>query len=378
MDPDEYPEVDRSVKQISFQLHPRFKNQRTYQIPARREPKNSHSFQYDFSLEERLQEIFLKRQKNEETDEEVVIDEGDDQTISAAQKTPPPIPPRSSKTTDQNDSGVSSSNSENGTEDLLTLHNSSKILQPSPSSLAQPIIPPRKSNSVIDVFENFHDDPWEAARISSINEHEELKSIFTHSEPAPSPAITSTPVPKKQQKQLTDNLIVADIESLLAQRRNQNEQERKQNFSKSALAALNSLPVIENRSSTPTQRGISPISAAPARPKTEQEKFVDQLAEMGYNRCIIAKATQILGDDRSKIMDYLNAYSVLIEKGYPSGKVLQVLQICENSLEESKIFFEKSPKYIEMGFDLTAIRKALIRYPNEPRLQLESLVQGRT
>ena len=114
---------------------------------------------------------------------------------------------------------------------------------------------------------------------------------------------------------------------------------------------------------------------------------------MGYNRCIIAKATQILGDDRSKIMgnlnlskskqariylDYLNAYSVLIEKGYPSGKVLQVLQICENSLEESKIFFEKSPKYIEMGFELTAIRKALIRYPNEPRLQLESLVQGRT
>jgi len=69
---------------------------------------------------------------------------------------------------------------------------------------------------------------------------------------------------------------------------------------------------------------------------------------------------------------------VLIEKGYPSGKVLQVLQICENSLAESKVFFDKSPKYIEMGFELAAIRKALIRYPNEPRLQLESLVQGRT
>lgn len=375
MDQEGYPEVDRSIKQISFQLHPRFKNRRSYQIPSRTQlSNNAQSFQYDFSLEERLQEIFMRRQKHEEADE-VVIDEGDDQAISSGEiKTPPPIPPRTTKTIDQNDS-VSSSNSENGTEDLLTPHNSSKILQPSPSSLAQPVIPPRKANSVIDAFENIHDDPWEAARISSINEHEELKSIFTQE---PFPANTSTPVPKKQQKHLADNSIVADIESLLAQRRNQTEQERKQNFSKSALAALNSLPVIENRSTTPTQRGMSPVTASTSRPKTEQEKFVEQLAEMGYNRCIIAKAFQILGHDRSKIMDYLNAYSVLIEKGYPSGKVLQVLQICENSLAESKVFFDKSPKYIEMGFDLAAIRKALIRYPNEPRLQLESLVQGRT
>lgn len=375
MDQEGYPEVDRSIKQISFQLHPRFKNRRSYQIPSRTQlSNNAQSFQYDFSLEERLQEIFMRRQKHEEADE-VVIDEGDDQAISSGEiKTPPPIPPRTTKTIDQNDSGVSSSNSENGTEDLLTPHNSSKILQPSPSSLAQPVIPPRKANSVIDAFENIHDDPWEAARISSINEHEELKSIFTQE---PFPANTSTPVPKKQQKHLADNSIVADIESLLAQRRNQTEQERKQNFSKSALAALNSLPVIENRSTTPTQRGMSPVTASTSRPKTEQEKFVEQLAEMGYNRCIIAKAFQILGHDRSKIMDYLNAYSVLIEKGYPSGKVLQVLQICENSLAESKVFFDKSPKYIEMGFDLAAIRKALIRYPNEPRLQLESLVQGR-
>lgn len=375
MDQEGYPEVDRSIKQISFQLHPRFKNRRSYQIPPRTQLlNNAQSFQYDFSLEERLQEIFMRRQKHEEADE-VVIDEGDDQAMSSGEiKTPPPIPPRTTKTIDQNDS-VSSSNSENGTEDLLTPHNSSKILQPSPSSLAQPVVPPRKANSVIDAFENIHDDPWEAARISSINEHEELKSIFTQE---PFPANTSTPVPKKQQKHLADNSIVADIESLLAQRRNQTEQERKQNFSKSALAALNSLPVIENRSTTPTQRGMSPVTSSTSRPKTEQEKFVEQLAEMGYNRCIIAKAFQILGHDRSKIMDYLNAYSVLIEKGYPSGKVLQVLQICENSLAESKVFFDKSPKYIEMGFDLAAIRKALIRYPNEPRLQLESLVQGRT
>jgi hypothetical protein len=131
MDQEGYPEVDHSFKQISFQLHPRFKNRRTYQIPTRTQPpKNAHSFQvifkinlfvyldgqqlqtkfkYDFSLEERLQEIFLRRQKQEEADE-VVIDEGDDQAMSPGEmKTPPPIPPRASKTADQNDSGKSAS-----------------------------------------------------------------------------------------------------------------------------------------------------------------------------------------------------------------------------------------------------------------------------
>lgn len=77
---------------------------------------------------------------------------------------------------------------------------------------------------------------------------------------------------------------------------------------KSAMAALNSLPVIENRSTTPTQRGMSPVTTPTSRPKTEQEKFVEQLAEMGYNRCIIAKAFQILGHDRSKIIGILTYF----------------------------------------------------------------------
>lgn len=382
MDQRGYPEIDRSMKHISFQLHPRFKPQRSYDV-TRASFTDPRSFQYDFSLEERLQEIFLKKREDEGKAavsedgmdggcyREVVIDEGDDQTMI---KSPPPIPPRQSvdkRLPEPNDSGVSSSNSENGTEDILpTFHTSSKILQPAMSSLPHPMVPSRSNASLLDAFESSNDDPWEAARISSINEREELKSIFTQS----TPTLTSTPAGQKLQKPKED-LIVADIQSLLAQRRSQTEQERKQNFSKSALAALNSLPVIEARSVTPTQRQPSPVISA--KPKTESEKFTELLVEMGYNRCIIAKATQLFPEKRTEIMDYLNAYTVLTEAGHSSAKVLQVLQICENSLDESKVYFEKSPKYIEMGFDLVAIRKALIRYPNEPSLQLESLVQGR-
>ena len=74
----------------------------------------------------------------------------------------------------------------------------------------------------------------------------------------------------------------------------------------------------------------------------------------------------------------MSAYTELVSAGHAPSLVISTLQICEFSLDESKIFLQKSPRYLEMGFDNRDVRNALIRYPNEPHLQLESLMMGRT
>ena len=75
-------------------------------------------------------------------------------------------------------------------------------------------------------------------------------------------------------------------------------------------------------------------------------------------------------------LDYLSAYSELVSSGHKSASVLSSLSVCEYCLQETKLFLQKSPRYLEMGFDHRTVRNALIRYPNEPDLQLESLMAG--
>lgn len=242
---------------------------------------------------------------------------------------------------------------------------------------------PKPDATVLDIFDYSRDDPFERVQMSAMDDMAELRDVLEKSQTPPS-EIKVRPQPKPRTSKPSTNapdMFVSEIQSILDARQSKNQLEKKQNFSKSAMAAMNSLPVIERES--PAKR-VPPkiIKRTPTEPNyrfsPECADLADLLIEMGYDKFMIAKAISLFGNGEDRCIDYLSAYTELVSAGHTSSIVMSTLSVCEYSLEETRLFLQKSPRYLEMGFDQRAVRNALIRYPNEPQLQLESLMMGRS
>merc|ERR1712147_36742 len=115
--------------------------------------------------------------------------------------------------------------------------------------------------------------------------------------------------------------------------------EKNQNFNKSAMAALNSLPVISSTEQQHRRLVESPPPPAPPMQRSifpaDSEQFGEQLATMGYERLIVLKAIQLFGKDEHKCIDFLSAHSDLASStNQSSSDIIKALTVCEFSLEE--------------------------------------------
>ena len=115
------------------------------------------------------------------------------------------------------------------------------------------------------------------------------------------------PVIRKKTK------VASSLQTVLAARQVQNQKQKSQIFSKSAIAALNSLPVIEaapgthgqySRPTTPvaTQSRQMVATVPPSIFPTESEQFGEQLVQMGYEKLIVLKTIQLFGNDQEKCL----------------------------------------------------------------------------
>jgi len=386
-----YPDVDRSLNQISFQIASAYQPKSKKQNLIHHQRLNLSQLEYDFSLETEVKEVFQRVEEENDRLQRLEIEtENETNEIESKIEGPPPVPKRDFEKDPnaENDSGVSS-----GGENHNENHTISTPLQPTlTSSIPIRTNQNRESSSVLDIFDVSRDDPFEKAQLNSIDEKELLAQVFppSHNNNNKERSEISPPKPKPRKAN-----VVSGLRSMLDAREERNHKQKTQNFSKSAMAALNSLPVI-----TPTNTGSTTGgSSRPSTPlnsmthnnsgnsnldpnfhkslfPTGTEEFGSSLTQMGYDKIIVAKAIQLFGKDEHKCIDFLSAYSDLLSSnsGASPGEILKALQVCEYSKDETLLFLQKSKRYLEMGFEHSAVRNAIIKYPNEPAFVLESLM----
>jgi len=372
-----YPEVDRSLGQLSFQLSCCYNKKDAITPYQSRNRIDLSQIEYDFSLEHEIKKVFdtFDQREDDEKDEELVEDEEPvEKEIMEKPPRPerPPVPKRGFEVSDQkeNDSGVSSGGETNPIDVLQPVQtNPRPIYQRQPSK--------KDGSSVLDIFDvSRNDDPFEVAQLNSLDEKKLLAQVF---EPEPTNNNNMEVIKDEEEKKLTKSpkppkpSVASSLQSVLAQRQVQRQMYKTQNFNKSAMAALNSLPVIS--SSTPVATTPPPAPAVRSVFPAECEQFGEQLVLMGYEKLIVLKSIQLFGTDEHKCIDFLSAHSDLqSETSITSSEIIKALTVCEFSKDETRLFLQKSKRYLEMGFDHKAVRNALIRYPNEPQYVLESLM----
>jgi len=383
-----YPDVDRSLNQISFQVAPAYQPKSKKQNLIHHQRLNLSQLEYDFSLETEVKEVFQRVEEENDRLQKLEIESEKETNAETELKGegPPPVPKRDFEKDPnaENDSGVSSGG-ENHNENSI-----STPLQPTlTSSIPIRTNQNRESSSVLDIFDVSRDDPFEKAQLNSIDEKELLAQVFppSHNNNNKERSEISPPKPKPRKAN-----VVSGLRSMLDAREERNHKQKTQNFSKSAMAALNSLPVI-----TPNAGSKPSVSSRPSTPimtgnnsgnshldpnfhkslfPSGTEEFGASLTQMGYDKIITAKAIQLFGKDEHKCIDFLSAYSDLLSSnsGASPGEILKALQVCEYSKDETLLFLQKSKRYLEMGFEHLAVRNAIIKYPNEPAFVLESLM----
>lgn len=402
------PGADTLIAQISFQIHQVYKNREQVKNVQPHHRLNLNVIDYDFTLETEVKNVFeradaeteaiqtaeiTENEENmapseafEDVEQVEVCDEPDGDNSCSAQIEAPPIPKRCfEKENNENDSGVSSGGENPGE----SKNQFSTPLQPTTTNSIP--TPPKvnPNGSVLDIFDISRcSDPFNAAHLNSINEKEILAQVFP---PTQSPPDISKeepivgPIPKPRIKS-AQTKVASSLQTVLAARQVQNQKQKSQNFSKSAMAALNSLPVIEaaagtngqySRPTTPvaTQSHHMVATVPPSIFPTEFEQFGEQLVQMGYEKLIVLKTIQLFGNDQEKCLDFLSAHSELLSSsGSSSAEIIRALSVCEFSKDETSLFLQNSKRYLEMGFEHQAVRNALIRYPNEPAFVLESLM----
>lgn len=304
----------------------------------------------------------------EEEEEEVKVQE------EKVKPPRPPVPKRGFEVEKaENDSGVSSGGENHG-----------DVLQPTQEVRGQlpRLRDPGTTSSVVDLFDVArNDDPFDVAQLESLDEKMILAQVFPPNNNNAEPMPTELKKPSKPPPQSQPLNVASSLQSVLAQRQVARQHEKSQNFSRSAMAALNSLPVISTEPVSPVHSS-EPVATKVRHPSpspfpAESEQFGHSLVAMGYDRIMVLKAIQLFGNDDHKCIEFLSAHADLQEaeeNTATSAEIARALTVCEFSKEEARLFLQKSKRYLEMGFEHQDVRRALIRYPNEPQYVLESLM----
>jgi len=363
-----YPEADGSLGQLTFQLAHCYAKKDKLEQYQKHQRLDLTRIQYDFSLENEVKRVFEQfdqltiDQLAPEVEEDEAVD--DDAKITPPTSPPPPQPPAipkrgfevSEASQKENDSGVSSGGETNTSNNPFN-----EMMQPTCTSQAKPIFNQKATHSsVLDIFDvRRNDDPFDAAQLNSLDEKQILAQVFINNNtetttPPPKTPPTIERTPPEQKKQAPS--LVSSLQNVLAQRQVQRQMEKNQNFNKSAMAALNSLPVIGSSKQTQRQRQAESPTPTPLQTRSifpiDAEQLGEQLAAMGYERLIVLKAIQLFGMDEHKCIDFLSAHSELASStNQPSSDIVKALTVCEFSSEETRLFLQKSKRYLEMGFD---------------------------
>lgn len=105
-----------------------------------------------------------------------------------------------------------------------------------------------------------------------------------------------------------------------------------------------------------------------------ERQFVDSVTDMGFPRDQVARTVKHLGTDDKKVVEHLCQIQTLEESGYDSLEAEAALHLHDYNSDEARKYLDLLIKIQSLGFDKTAIKKALVQNKNDMNGAINSLL----
>lgn len=105
-----------------------------------------------------------------------------------------------------------------------------------------------------------------------------------------------------------------------------------------------------------------------------ERQFIDSVTDMGFPRGQVARTVKHLGTDDKKVVEHLCQIQTLEESGYDSLEAEAALHLHDYNSDEARKYLDLLIKIQSLGFDKTAIKKALVQNKNDMNGAINSLL----
>ncbi|XP_050045219.1 uncharacterized protein [Dermacentor andersoni] len=266
---------------------------------------------------------------------------------------------------------------------------SASILQPAlapeMSGTAAPQSTTQKSFSLAE-FENDSSSPFDYVELQTINELEELSSVFqgmtaqspqaTAAEPEypasgptwPDPQATETPVVKK-----------GSTSAPLHFSRSASDVCTSGSGDKSVSQRTITPPPEHTPQNEPTQEETAQPqhdqAAAKETPAEALSPLLRSLMDMGFDKHRAQRALQSQGNtDDKKVVEHLCQVQSLVDAGFSDVDAEEALQVCTGNYEQALEFLQLEQQFLALGFKKDSIVKALLEAQNDRDKALDLLL----
>lgn len=146
-------------------------------------------------------------------------------------------------------------------------------------------------------------------------------------------------------------------------------------FSSEGINVPNSFSVQDNRISPDDNSATMSGLPDPYHELSEEgRKFVDAVADMGFLRDQVSRTVKHLGTDEKMVVEHLCQIQNLEESGYDCLEAEAALHLHDYNQEQAKQFLDLINKFQDLGFEKTAVKKALIQNKNDESKTIDALL----
>uniref|UniRef100_G3MMA8 UBA domain-containing protein n=1 Tax=Amblyomma maculatum TaxID=34609 RepID=G3MMA8_AMBMU len=265
---------------------------------------------------------------------------------------------------------------------------SASILQPAPApetvstAAAQPVTT-QKSFSLAE-FENESSSPFDYVELQTINDLEELSSVFqgmTVQSPQAGPRKPedSTGVPTWQGPPPTEVPPARESDIKASLHVSRSASDVRCSSDKGANRRTVTPPAQPSPQSEPNRVEMHQLEQDQAAAKEVAVEMASpllhSLMDMGFDRNRAQRALQSQGStDDKKVVEYLCQVQSLVDAGFSDMDAEEALQINSGNYEQALEFLQLQQQFMALGFKRDAISKALVQAQNDRDKALDLLL----
>uniref|UniRef100_A0A224Z0A2 Protein containing UBA domain n=1 Tax=Rhipicephalus zambeziensis TaxID=60191 RepID=A0A224Z0A2_9ACAR len=265
---------------------------------------------------------------------------------------------------------------------------SASILQPAlapetPGTMA-PQSTTQKSFSLAE-FENDSSSPFDYVELQTINELEELSSVFqgmTTQSPQATSAEAERPVsePTWPGPQATETVVVKESGTKASVHFSRSASDVGSSGDGSVGQSTNTPPPEPARQTEPTREETpqpqhNHQAAVKEAPAEALSPLLRSLMDMGFDKHRAQRALHSQGStDDKKVVEYLCQVQSLVDAGFSDVDAEEALQISSGNYEQALEFLQLQQQFVALGFAKDSIAKALVEAQNDRDKALDLLL----
>lgn len=265
---------------------------------------------------------------------------------------------------------------------------SASILQPAlapetPGTTA-PQSTSQKSFSLAE-FENDSSSPFDYVELQTINELEELSSVFqgmTAQSPQATSAKAEHPVsePTWPDTQATETVVVNEGGTKASVRFSRSVSDVSSSVNGSVSQPTNAPPPEPAPRAEPTREETpqpqhNHQAAIKEAPTEALSPLLHSLMDMGFDKHRAQRALHSQGStDDKKVVEYLCQVQSLVDAGFSDVDAEEALQVSSGNYEQALEFLQLQQQFVALGFTKDSIVKALVEAQNDRDKALDLLL----